>query len=65
MIGSAFRSDFDSASTVPSAALIVTVDVVFSGMYVTDAINPKCSVMLYCTPALNTGCYDDDAFAST
>lgn len=41
MIGSAFRSDFDSASVVPSAALIVTVDVVFSGMYVTDATSPQ------------------------
>ncbi len=32
MIGSAFRSLFDSASVEPSAALIVTVEVVFSGM---------------------------------
>ncbi len=32
MIGSAFSSAFDTPSSVPSAALMMTDDVVFSGM---------------------------------
>jgi len=32
MIGSAFKSAFETPSSVPSAALIITDDVVFSGM---------------------------------
>jgi hypothetical protein len=41
MIGSAFRSAFDTPSSVPSAALMMIDDVVFSGMYVTDATRPQ------------------------
>ncbi len=32
MIGSAFSSAFDTPSSVPSAALMMTDEVVFSGM---------------------------------
>lgn len=65
MIGSAVSSALVCASTVPSAALIVVVDVVLSGIYVTDATNPQWSVMLKASPALKTGAQDDDVFADT
>lgn len=44
MIGSAVSSALVGASTVPSTALIVVVDVGLSGMYMTDATNPQWSV---------------------
>ena len=46
MIGSGFNSAIDTPSSVPSAALMMTDAVVFSGIYVTDAASPQCSVML-------------------
>ncbi|MGF6938935.1 hypothetical protein OKW41_008097 [Paraburkholderia sp. UCT70] len=58
MIGFALRSAFDTPSSVPSAALMMTDDVVFSGIYVTDATSPQCSVMLYARPALNIGAHE-------
>lgn len=41
MIGSAFSSALLTASSVPSAALTITDEVVFSGIYVTEAIRPQ------------------------
>ncbi len=46
MIGCAFSSALLSPSRVPSTALMMTDDVVFNGIYVTDAVTPQCWVML-------------------